>query len=66
MSALGRWNGVLYFVPVGAVLAADLGLALGAPVARASAWLLVASTLASIADRALAARRTSPGGPVWT
>jgi phosphatidylglycerophosphate synthase len=57
MSALGRWNGVLYFVPVGAVLALDLGLPLGAPVARLSAWLLVASTVASIADRALAVRR---------
>jgi phosphatidylglycerophosphate synthase len=62
MSGLGRWNGILYFVPAGAVLAADLGLALGAPVARASAWLLVASTLASIADRALAARRAPLGG----
>ncbi len=61
MSALGRWNGVLYFVPVGAVLAFDLGLALGEPVARVSAWLLVISTLASIADRALAAHRATEG-----
>ena len=63
MSSLGRWNGILYFVPVGAALAAELGLALGAPVARASAWLLVAATLVSIADRALAARRAPEGGP---
>lgn len=61
MSALGRWNGVLYFVPLGAALAADLGIGPGAPVALGSAWLLVASTLVSIADRALAASR-APGG----
>jgi phosphatidylglycerophosphate synthase len=65
MSALGRWNGVLYFVPVGAALAFDLGLDLAAPVARGSAWLLVVSTLASIADRALAAWR-APEGARWT
>lgn len=59
MSALGRWNGILYFVPLGAALAADLGLGIGAPVARASAWLLVVSTLVSIADRALAVRRVA-------
>jgi CDP-diacylglycerol--glycerol-3-phosphate 3-phosphatidyltransferase len=61
MSALGRWNGILYFVPVGAALAAELGLAIAAPIARASAWLLVVSTLASIADRALAAWRAPQG-----
>jgi phosphatidylglycerophosphate synthase len=66
MSALGRWNGILYFVPVGAVLAADLGFAFGPAVALVSAWLLVASTLASIADRALAASRTTHGGTTWT
>ncbi len=66
MSALGRWNGVLYFVPLGSALAADLGLALGTPVARVSAWLLVVTTLVSIADRALAARRAAPGGGPWT
>ncbi|MEX2205774.1 MAG: CDP-alcohol phosphatidyltransferase family protein [Myxococcota bacterium] len=56
MSALGRWNGVLYFVPVGGVILVTLGLDLLAGPTRWAAWLLVASTLASIADRALAAR----------
>ncbi len=51
MSALGRWNGVLYFVPVGGVILADLGLAWPAPLIAPVAWILVASTLVSIADR---------------
>ena len=59
MSALGRWNGILYFVPLGGAILVELGLDfLGGPT-RWVAWALVASTLASIADRALAAR-TSP------
>jgi phosphatidylglycerophosphate synthase len=64
MSVLGRWNGILYFVPlvvialsrlpVPAVLSGALGwLALGL------SWLLVASTLTSIVDRAVAPRRGS-------
>jgi CDP-diacylglycerol--glycerol-3-phosphate 3-phosphatidyltransferase len=57
MSALGRWNGILYFVPLGGVILAELGLEfLTAPIGWV-AWALVASTLASIADRALAARK---------
>jgi CDP-diacylglycerol--glycerol-3-phosphate 3-phosphatidyltransferase len=60
MSALGRWNGILYFVPLGGAILVELGLGfLAAPTAWV-AWALVASTLASIADRALAARSPSP------
>jgi len=55
MSALGRWNGVLYFVPLGGVCLSDLGVTGLGPPTRAFAWLLVASTAGSIADRALAA-----------
>jgi len=56
MSRIGRWNGVLYFVPLGGVCLSDLGLP-GLDIAtRASAWLLVATTALSIADRLLAAR----------
>jgi len=57
MSALGRWNGILYFVPLGGAILVELGLGFLAGPTRWLAWLLVASTLASIADRALAARR---------
>jgi len=57
MSALGRWNGILYFVPLGGAILVELGLGFLAEPTRWVAWALVASTLASIADRALAARR---------
>ncbi len=56
MSALGRWNGVLYFVPLGVDVALRLDVARPALALAAIAWLLIASTLASIADRALALR----------
>lgn len=56
MSSLGRWNGILYFVPpIGDVVARLLLPAL-APLVTLLAWLLVASTLASIADRLWALR----------
>ena len=65
-SALGRWNGIAYFVPIGTVVVRDaLGLAWPAPgLVRALGWALVASTLLSMADRAVAltrARRARPG-----
>ena len=58
-SALGRWNGIAYFVPIGTVVVRD-ALALDWPrptLVRGLGWLLVASTLLSMADRALALRR---------
>ena len=55
MSALGRWNGILYFVPLGGAILVELGLDFLTGPTRWVAWALVASTLASIADRALAA-----------
>lgn len=63
MSALGRWNGIFYFVPLGGVLLADLGLGLLAEPTRWVAWVLVLSTLASIADRALSLRRVPASVP---
>jgi cardiolipin synthase len=58
-SPLGRWNGIAYFVLVGIPVVRDaLGLAWpGMALVRALGWVLVASTLASMADRALALRR---------
>src|SRR5262245_49403513 len=54
MSALGRWNGILYFVPLGGALLVALGLEWLRTPTGWVAWVLVLATLASIADRALA------------
>lgn len=54
-SALGRWNGVLYFVPLGIVVTRE-ATSLAAPTDRVVvvlAWALVVSTVLSIADRGL-------------
>ena len=67
MSSLGRWNGILYFAPlVGEVLVrtgilAALGLGALGPLVLWIAWALVASTLVSIGDRALALIGRAPG-----
>ena len=60
-SSLGRWNGIAYFVLLGVPVVRDaLGLAWPPPgLVLGLAWLLVASTLASMLDRALALRRES-------
>lgn len=64
MSFLGRWNGIFYFVPL--FVFAGAGLPLPAPVPDWLSnavgwlgWLLLASTLASIVDRAVAPWRLS-------
>jgi hypothetical protein len=69
-SAVGRWNGVCYFVPVGIVVTRE-ALGLSRPTDRlvaGLAWILVATTLLSIADRAfsLIALRGGPrsGAPL--
>lgn len=65
-SALGRWNGVLYFVPLG-IVATREAAALAAPsdrVVAVLAWALVVSTALSIADRGLTLLRLHRrGGP---
>ena len=65
-SALGRWNGLLYFAPLVGDVLVRLGLGALAPVVTWLAWLLVASTLISMAERLRAlrwARRTARGSP---
>lgn len=55
-SALGRWNGIAYYVLVAVPVYRDL-LGLGWPGRAwmlAAGWLLVATTVASMADRGLA------------
>jgi phosphatidylglycerophosphate synthase len=57
-SALGRWNGIAYFVLLGTPVVRDgLGLAWPADaLVRAFGWLLVATTLLSMLDRFAALR----------
>jgi cardiolipin synthase len=66
-SRLGRWNGIAYYAIVAVPLVRDAaGLAWPpGPVVRALGWLLVATTLASIAERLTLARRSrrAPGSP---
>lgn len=63
-SALGRLNGIAYFVPLGTVAVRDaLGLAFPSDAwIRLLGWLLVGSTLLSMLDRAHALLRTRTGG----
>jgi len=61
-SRLGRWNGIAYYVIAAIPIVRD-ALALdwpGAALVSALAWLLIASTIASMVDRLrlLAARRS--------
>ena len=61
MSMIGRWNGIGYFVPLVVLAAARLEVVpaltpLLAAAARTSAYLLLASTVVSILDRATAVR----------
>ena len=61
MSTIGRWNGIGYFVPLVVLAAARLEVVpsltpLLTAIARLVAYVLVASTLVSIFDRATAVR----------
>lgn len=63
-SFLGRWNGILYFVPPGVVVTRE-ALGLDAPpdaLVLSAAWLLVGTTAISMAERLLVllTRRTPP------
>ncbi len=54
-SRLGRWNGILYFVPLVLIAASRLGLPGAAsllPAAGVLGYVLVASTVVSVIDRA--------------
>ena len=62
MSTIGRWNGIGYFVPLVVLAAARIEVIPGQaaalePLAGAAAYVLAASTLVSIVDRATAAHR---------
>lgn len=66
-SRLGRWNGIAYYVAVAVPIVRDAaGLGWPAPaLVGALGWLLVASTLLSMADRLRRSRRSrrAPGSP---
>lgn len=60
MSTIGRWNGILYFVPLVVLAVSDLDLLGSAAVLATAAsgigYALVASTVVSMIDRAVAPR----------
>ena len=62
-SLLGRWNGILYFVAPGVVVTREaFGLAIPSDsVVLAMGWLLVFSTLVSMADRLIGVVSTKRG-----
>ena len=66
-SRLGRYNGILYFVPPGGDIAVRLGGHALRPLLTAIVWLLVASTLLSMGERLFLAvtarRRRAPASP---
>ena len=64
-SALGRWNGIAYYVIVAVPIVRDaLGLAWpGSATVQVLAWGLVATTVVSIVSRVVSLR-TAPGSPV--
>ena len=51
MSQLGRWNGILYFVPLGGDILIRLGLGFLEPLLLPVCWALAVSTVLSIGDR---------------
>ena len=64
MSAIGRWNGILYFVPPAGDMLVRLGAGLLSPAVVALSWALVFTTLVSMGERGWRSwrlRRTAPG-----
>jgi CDP-diacylglycerol--glycerol-3-phosphate 3-phosphatidyltransferase len=64
-SKLGRWNGILYFVPPVVDCLIRMGLGFLAPALTVFVWLLVASTLISMGERLMFRRLPEqlPSGP---
>ena len=50
-SRLGRYNGILYFVPLGGDILIRLGLGFVRPLLLPIVWMLIASTLVSMGQR---------------
>jgi CDP-diacylglycerol---glycerol-3-phosphate 3-phosphatidyltransferase len=65
-SVLGRYNGILYFAPLGGDVLVRLGLGALQPAVSVLAWTLVVSTVLSMGERLWAVTRRSrraPGSP---
>jgi CDP-diacylglycerol--glycerol-3-phosphate 3-phosphatidyltransferase len=66
-SRLGRYNGMLYFVPLGGDILVRMGWSLLQPLLTAVVWILVASTVLSMGERLIVAvtarRRRAPASP---
>jgi len=64
-SKLGRYNGMLYFAPTAMETVVGLGASFLRPVLTVLVWLLVMSTLVSMAQRAMLSRLPEqfPGSP---
>ncbi len=69
-SKLGRYNGILYFVPTCLDILIRMGLLFLQPLLTILVWLLVLSTLVSMVQRLMLSRGTTaalpeqlPGGP---
>jgi CDP-diacylglycerol--glycerol-3-phosphate 3-phosphatidyltransferase len=65
-SGLGRYNGILYFVPLAGDILVRAGLGVLRPLLTILVWLLVVSTALSMGDRLWAVRalaRTAPASP---
>ena len=63
-SALGRWNGILYFAPLGGDVLVRLGLRALEHVVTVLAWALVVSTVMSMIERLWTLRSSRlKGGP---
>jgi CDP-diacylglycerol---glycerol-3-phosphate 3-phosphatidyltransferase len=66
-SVLGRWNGILYFAPLGGDVLVRAGLGDLRPAVSGLAWILVATTVLSMGERLWTVTRRSgraPGSPV--
>jgi phosphatidylglycerophosphate synthase len=64
-SRLGRYNGILYFVPICGDTLVRLGLGFLRPAVALVCWLLVISTVVSIGQRAWALRQARRTAPAW-
>ena len=65
-SRLGRYNGILYFVPLGGDILVRVGISALQPLLTAVTWMLVASTALSMAERLVSSwrrREELPGRP---
>jgi CDP-diacylglycerol--glycerol-3-phosphate 3-phosphatidyltransferase len=58
-SVLGRWNGILYFVPLGGDVVVRAGLEALRPAVSVLAWILVVTTVLSMGERLWTVTRRS-------